>query len=114
MTAESRPSGVHVRLGSPRSPDPAGSTLVEITLEPVDGSTSLRLVRRGLPDDAINDRLLGWDYYLGRLAQVCDGDDPGPDLPHLGGPPVTRHRRRLALWRRTPRSSRRSSRWSWR
>jgi uncharacterized protein YndB with AHSA1/START domain len=68
----------------PGHPIPAGSTEVEITLEPVGGSTLLRLVHRGLPDDAVNDHLRGWDYYLGRLVQVCDGNDPGPDSPHLG------------------------------
>jgi uncharacterized protein YndB with AHSA1/START domain len=68
----------------PGHPIPAGSTEVEITLEPVGGSTLLRLVHRGLPDDAINDHLRGWDYYLGRLVRVCDGDDPGPDSPRLG------------------------------
>ena len=61
---------------------PAGSTRVEITLEPVGDSTLLRLVHRGLPDDAVDDHLRGWDYYLGRLVLVCDGKDPGPDSPH--------------------------------
>lgn len=67
----------------PGHPIPAGSTEVEITLEPAGGSTLLRLVHRGLPDDAINDHLRGWDYYLGRLVTVCDGGDPGPDSAHL-------------------------------
>ena len=75
----------------PGHPVPAGSTEVEITLEPVGSSTLLRLVHRGLPDDAINDHLRGWDYYLGRLVRVCDGDDPGPDSPNLGdGQPEAR------------------------
>jgi uncharacterized protein YndB with AHSA1/START domain len=68
----------------PGHPVPAGSTEVEITLEPVGSSTLLRLVHRGLPDDAVADHLRGWDYYLGRLVLVGDGDDPGPDRPHLG------------------------------
>ncbi len=68
----------------PDHPIPAGSTIVEITLVPVGDSTLLRLVHRGLPDDAIDDHVKGWDYYLNRLVQVCDGDDPGPDGPHLG------------------------------
>ncbi len=66
----------------PDHPIPAGSTRVEITLEPVGDSTLLRLVHRGLPDDAVDDHLRGWDYYLGRLGLVCDGEDPGPDSPH--------------------------------
>lgn len=68
----------------PDHPIPAGSTLVEITLEPVGDSTLLRLVHRGLPDDAIDDHLRGWEYYLNRLVQVCNGEDPGPDRPRLG------------------------------
>ena len=69
----------------PDHPIPAGSTQVEITLEPVGNATVLRLVHRRLPDDAIADHLRGWDYYLGRLVLVCDGENPGPDSPHLGG-----------------------------
>jgi len=68
----------------PDHPIPAGSTRVEITLEPVGNSTLLRLVHTGLPADAIDDHLRGWSYYLGRLIQVADGVDPGPDLPQLG------------------------------
>lgn len=68
----------------PGHPIPAGSTEVEITLEPSGNSTLLRLVHRGLPDDAIGDHLRGWDYYLGRLVLVMDGEEPGPDGPHLG------------------------------
>jgi uncharacterized protein YndB with AHSA1/START domain len=71
----------------PNHPIPAGSTRVEITLEPVGNSTLLRLVHTGLPTDAIDDHLRGWNYYLGRLVQVCDGDDPGPDRPRLGEAP---------------------------
>ena len=67
----------------PGHPIPAGSTKVEITLTPVGDSTLLRLVHRGLPDDAVADHLKGWDYYLGRLVQVGNGKDPGPDNPHL-------------------------------
>jgi uncharacterized protein YndB with AHSA1/START domain len=68
----------------PDHPIPAGSTQVEITLRPIGESTLLRLVHRGLPDDAIGDHLRGWEYYLARLVQVNDGVDPGPDSPHLG------------------------------
>jgi uncharacterized protein YndB with AHSA1/START domain len=68
----------------PNHPIPAGSTRVEITLEPVGNSTLLRLAHTGLPTDAIDDHLRGWSYYLGRLVQVCEGVDPGPDRPRLG------------------------------
>jgi uncharacterized protein YndB with AHSA1/START domain len=65
-------------------PIPAGSSRVEITLTPVGNATLLRLVHTGLPADAIDDHLRGWDYYLARLVQVSNGVDPGPDAPHLG------------------------------
>ena len=63
----------------PDHPIPAGSTQVEITLTPDGEQTHLRLVHRGLPDDAITDHLAGWNYYLHRLELVVDGADPGPD-----------------------------------
>jgi hypothetical protein len=39
----------------------------------------VRLTHRGLADDAINDHLNGWTFYLERLEKVLDGVDPGPD-----------------------------------
>jgi uncharacterized protein YndB with AHSA1/START domain len=75
----------------PDHPIPAGSTRVEITLEPVGDSTLVRLVHTGLPADAIEDHLRGWGYYLSRLVQVCDGVDPGPDSPRLGDPASDNH-----------------------
>jgi uncharacterized protein YndB with AHSA1/START domain len=63
----------------PDHPIPAGSTEVEITLTPVGEHTVVRLTHRGLPDDAINDHLNGWTFYLERLEKVLDGVDPGPD-----------------------------------
>lgn len=69
----------------PDHPIPAGSTQVEITLIPQGDTTLLRLVHRGLPDDAIGDHLRGWTYYLDRLEKVLNGVDPGPDDPTLGG-----------------------------
>jgi uncharacterized protein YndB with AHSA1/START domain len=65
----------------PGHPIPAGSTEVEITLTPDGEHTILRLVHRGLPDDAIADHLGGWTYYFGRLESVLAGIDPGPDTP---------------------------------
>lgn len=62
-------------------PIPAGSTTVEIALEPVGTKTRVRLTHRGLPADAVADHTLGWDHYLGRLAAVVGGRDPGPDVP---------------------------------
>jgi uncharacterized protein YndB with AHSA1/START domain len=65
----------------PDHPIPAGSTEVEITLIPAGTKTTVRLVHRGLPDDAVGDHTSGWDHYLERLAAVCAGEDVGPDVP---------------------------------
>jgi uncharacterized protein YndB with AHSA1/START domain len=62
--------------GNPIRP---GSTTVEITLHPEGDKTRVRLVHRGLPEDAISDHTGGWDHYLGRLATAAPGGDPGPD-----------------------------------
>jgi uncharacterized protein YndB with AHSA1/START domain len=60
-------------------PIPPGSTTVEISLHPEGGKTRVRLVHRGLPDDAIADHTGGWTAYLDRLAVVATGGDAGPD-----------------------------------
>jgi uncharacterized protein YndB with AHSA1/START domain len=60
-------------------PIPPGSTTVEITLHPEGEKTRVRLVHRGLPDDAIDDHTHGWDHYLARLAITAAGGDAGPD-----------------------------------
>jgi uncharacterized protein YndB with AHSA1/START domain len=62
--------------GNPIRP---GSTTVEITLHPEGDKTRVRLVHRGLPDDAIGDHTGVWDHYLARLATAVPGGDPGPD-----------------------------------
>jgi len=62
--------------GNPIRP---GSTTVEITLHPEGNKTLVRLVHRGLPEDAIADHTRGWDHYLGRLAIAGTGGDAGPD-----------------------------------
>ena len=66
-------------------PIPAGSTTIEITLHPEGDKTRVRLVHRGLPDDAISDHTHGWDHYLGRLTTAATGGDPGPDKPMTEG-----------------------------
>jgi uncharacterized protein YndB with AHSA1/START domain len=63
----------------PDHPIPAGSTEVEITLIPDGPKTRVRLVHRGLPDDAVSDHTAGWDHYLDRLAIVLSGREAGPD-----------------------------------
>jgi uncharacterized protein YndB with AHSA1/START domain len=60
---------------------PPGSSLVEIDLtdEPPDG-TLLRFTHTGLPTpEQCAGHLEGWTHYLGRLAIVAGGGDPGPD-----------------------------------
>lgn len=63
----------------PDHPIPARSTEVEITLTPDGDKTRVRLVHRGLPEDAVGDHTQGWDHYLDRLAVVSAGGDAGPD-----------------------------------
>ena len=58
---------------------PPGSTTVEITLQPEGDKTRVRLVHRGLPDDAAEDHGKGWAHYMQRLAVRAAGGDPGPD-----------------------------------
>ncbi|HEV3353781.1 MAG TPA: SRPBCC family protein [Acidimicrobiales bacterium] len=62
--------------GNPIKP---GSTTVEITLHPEGDKTLVRLVHRGLPDDAVSDHTRGWDHYLGRLGVAATGGNAGPD-----------------------------------
>jgi uncharacterized protein YndB with AHSA1/START domain len=58
---------------------PPGSTTVEIDLHPRNGGTELHLVHRGLPGPIADAHGGGWSNYLGRLAAVAEGRDPGPD-----------------------------------
>ena len=58
---------------------PPGSTVVEIDLRPHDGGTELHLVHRGLSDPMADAHGGGWTHYLGRLREVAEGRDPGPD-----------------------------------
>ena len=64
---------------------PPGSSLVEIDLmdEAPDG-TLLRLTHTGLPNqEQCDSHEEGWTHYVGRLAEVAAGRNPGPD-PFLG------------------------------
>jgi len=65
----------------PDHPIPARSTEVEITLIPDGDKTRVRLVHRGLPDDAVADHTQGWGHYLERLATVAAGGAVAPDVP---------------------------------
>ena len=52
---------------------PPGSSTVEIDLQPMGSGTRLRLVHRGLPQQAIASHSEGWDYFLPRLTDVAEG-----------------------------------------
>ena len=59
---------------------PPGSSLVEIDLIEQAGGTLLRLTHTGLPTAAqCAEHADGWGHYLGRLATVAGGGNPGPD-----------------------------------
>ena len=57
----------------PGHPIPAGSTEVEITLISEGDKTKVRLVHRGLPDDAVPEHISGWEHYLDRLPTAVVG-----------------------------------------
>jgi uncharacterized protein YndB with AHSA1/START domain len=59
---------------------PPGSSLVEIDLMEQPDGTLLRLTHTGLPNaEQCAGHAQGWANYLGRLAEVAAGRDPGPD-----------------------------------
>jgi uncharacterized protein YndB with AHSA1/START domain len=57
----------------------AGSTRVEVTLEPDGDGTRLILLHHGLSGRAREAHGEGWGHYLGRLAEAAAGASPGPD-----------------------------------
>lgn len=59
-------------------PDADAST-VTITLEPVDGGTTVRLVHEGLGEAAAAGHTEGWAHFLGRLVALATTGDAGPD-----------------------------------
>ena len=62
---------------------PPGSSLVEIDLIEQPDGTLLRLTHTGLPNaEQCAGHAEGWAHYLGRLAEVAAGRDPGPDPWH--------------------------------
>ena len=66
---------------------PPGSGLIEIDLIDRDGGTLLRMTHSGLPNAAeCANHAKGWAHYLGRLAVVASGRNPGADPgPGKGG-----------------------------
>jgi uncharacterized protein YndB with AHSA1/START domain len=63
----------------PGHPVPAGSTTVEILLQPAGTGTRLRLTHRELPPSHRDRHELGWSHYLARLKSVSEGNSVGPD-----------------------------------
>lgn len=57
----------------------AGSTVVEVELETIEGGTRLRLTHRGLDGDAAALHEHGWTRFLARLQATVAGMDPGAD-----------------------------------
>jgi uncharacterized protein YndB with AHSA1/START domain len=65
---------------------PPGSTTVEIDLVADGDGTLLRFTHRDLPSaTSVESHTIGWEHYLGRLAVVAAGGDPGRD-PWLDRP----------------------------
>jgi uncharacterized protein YndB with AHSA1/START domain len=60
------------------NPLPAGSSTVEVELVPEGNATVVKLTHR-LPAQLADFHALGWEHYLGRLAEAAAGRDPGPD-----------------------------------
>lgn len=58
---------------------PAGSTVVEIDLEPEGKGTRLKLIHRNLEGEFRDKHETGWMHYLARLKTVVEGGDPGND-----------------------------------
>jgi uncharacterized protein YndB with AHSA1/START domain len=57
-----------------------GTTRVVVTLEAEDGGTRVVLRHHDLPDGPQRDHhRTGWEMYLGRLAVLVPGGDPGPE-----------------------------------
>jgi uncharacterized protein YndB with AHSA1/START domain len=62
---------------------PPGSSRVEVDLTPDGEGTLVRLRHLDLPEQSREIHGQGWDLYLGRLAKVAAGEDPGSD-PNQG------------------------------
>ena len=58
---------------------PPGASKVTVTLEPVEGGTSVRLVHEGLTAEQEAGHAEGWDHYLARLVQYATTGDAGAD-----------------------------------
>jgi uncharacterized protein YndB with AHSA1/START domain len=55
-----------------------GASLIEIDLIEQPDGTLMRMTHSGLPPEAVPAHEKGWTHFLGRLAAVAEGRDPGP------------------------------------
>jgi uncharacterized protein YndB with AHSA1/START domain len=58
---------------------PPGASTVEVRLVAEGDGTLVELEHRDLPADQVAGHVRGWDHYLGRLATLAAGGDPGRD-----------------------------------
>ena len=58
---------------------PPGKSTIEITLEPKDRGTMLRMVHSGLPEPTVGPHGEGWEHFIARLIIAAAGGDPGRD-----------------------------------
>ncbi|MDJ0323272.1 TIGR03086 family metal-binding protein [Cryobacterium sp. PH31-AA6] len=58
---------------------PPGASTVSITLDAVEGGTTLRLVHDGLTAEQAASHAEGWNHFLGRLVTLGVEGDVGPD-----------------------------------
>ena len=65
---------------------PPGATRLVVRLEAVAGGTLLTLVHSGLHPTEAAKHGIGWPHFLGRLAVLAGGGDPGED-PWKATPP---------------------------
>lgn len=63
----------------PDNPLRPGSSTVEVSLQPHNGGTVVRLRHSGLPEATRVEHGDGWVHYLSRLRIAAGGGDPGPD-----------------------------------
>jgi uncharacterized protein YndB with AHSA1/START domain len=64
--------------GEQGNPLPPGSSTVEVELVPDGEATMVRVTHRA-PAHMADFHAMGWKNYLGRLAIVATGGNPGPD-----------------------------------
>src|SRR5262245_56797133 len=66
---------------------PPGATRLRITFEAFEKGTRVVLEHSGLQPNEAGKHAVGWPHFLGRLAVLAGGGDPGPD-PWKTSPPA--------------------------